>query len=270
MQMTRATKQALKNAFPELWLRWHFLRRPKSAERELLYLHKIIPPGSVTVDVGANCGLYTRELARFSSRVHAFEPSHEMASLLRRTCAPNIVVHEIACSDRMGSTALFIPEGDNGMVYGLASLEQHDDVRSSGVNVHSRQVKTIRLDSVIDPEDDVAFVKVDVEGHELNALYGASGLIERCQPIFLVEAEDRHRDQATSTVIDFFKKRSYRGFYLENDDVHAIDEFDPALLQNPSALLSDGGRREGRSYVNNFFFFPSRLNGQAVLQNAIR
>jgi FkbM family methyltransferase len=268
MQMTQATKRAVKEAFPELWLRWHFSRRPKSAERELLYLHKMIPPASITVDVGANCGLYTRELAKLSNRVHAFEPSHEMAALLRRTSAPNTVVHEIACSDRAGHTALFIPEGDNGPVYGLASLEFDGDDGRSAASLHSRPVRTARLDNLV--EDEVAFVKIDVEGHELRTLYGASGLIERCQPIFLVEAEDRHRHNATSSVFDFFKERSYRGFYLDDDRVHPADEFDPVLLQDPSALLPDGGRKAGRSYVNNFFFFPSRMNGQAVLQNAIR
>ncbi len=268
MQLTQATKRAVKETFPELWLRWHFSRRPKSAERELLYLHKMIAPGSITVDVGANCGLYTRELTRLSNRVHAFEPSHEMASLLRRTSAPNTVVHEMACSDRAGHTALFIPDGNDGPVYGLASLEQHDDADSQKTSFHSRPVRTARLDSVV--EDDVAFVKVDVEGHELRVLHGASGLIDRCQPIFLVEAEDRHRDQATSSVFTFFNERSYHGFYLEDDRVHPVEEFDPVQLQNPSALQSDGGRKAGRSYINNFFFFPSRMNGEAVLQNAIR
>ena len=100
-------------------------------------------------------------------------------------------------------------------------------------------------------------------------MYGASGLIERCQPIFLVEAEDRHREHATSSVFDFFKKRSYRGFFLDDDRVYPIEDFDSIRLQNPTALTSDGGRKDGRSYVNNFFFFPSRLNGHAVLQNAI-
>ncbi|MBN9603297.1 MAG: FkbM family methyltransferase [Afipia felis] len=268
MQVTQATKRAVKEAFPQLWLRWHFSRRPKSAERELLYLHKIIEANSITVDVGANCGLYTRELAKISNRVHAFEPSHEMASLLRRTSASNTVVHEMACSDRAGHTALFIPDGDHGPVYGLASLERHGNVDAPEASCHSRPVRTARLDSMV--EDDVAFVKVDVEGHELRVLYGASGLIDRCQPIFLVEAEDRHRDKATSSVFEFFKERAYHGFYLEDDRVHPIEEFDPIRLQNASALLSDGGRKDGRSYVNNFFFFPSRMNGQAVLQNAIR
>ena len=85
MKAVRLAKDALKEAFPAIWLEWHFLRRPRSAEVELGYLDRIVPKGAVTVDVGANLGLYTRQLARCSRKVHAFEPARQMADLLRRT-----------------------------------------------------------------------------------------------------------------------------------------------------------------------------------------
>ena len=96
MNAKRQVKELVKDAFPSVWLQWHFMKRPKSAERELSYLDKVIPDDAVTVDVGANCGLYTRRLARLSRQVHAFEPSQQMARLLRRTSARNVSVHEIA------------------------------------------------------------------------------------------------------------------------------------------------------------------------------
>ena len=103
MNATRHAKNLLKDAFPSIWLQWHLMHRPKSAERELSYLGKVVSPDAVTVDVGANCGLYTRRLARLSRRVHAFEPSQQMARLLRRTSASNVSVHEIALSDLPGA-----------------------------------------------------------------------------------------------------------------------------------------------------------------------
>ena len=123
MNAKQQAKELLKDVFPSIWLHWHFMHRPKSAERELSYLCKIIPEDAVTVDVGANCGLYTRQLARLSRQVLAFEPSHQMARLLRRTSAANVSIHEIALSDHDGDAELFIPQGDNGLVHGLASLE---------------------------------------------------------------------------------------------------------------------------------------------------
>lgn len=41
MNTMRQAKNALKEAFPSLWLRWHFMHRPKSAEVELAFLNKV-------------------------------------------------------------------------------------------------------------------------------------------------------------------------------------------------------------------------------------
>ena len=116
MTAGRRTRELLKDAFPSIWLHWHFMHRPKSAEQELAFLDRIIPEGTATVDVGANCGLYTRKLSRLSRRVYAFEPSHKMAELLRRTSASNVSVYEIALSDEIGDAELFIPRDNDRLV----------------------------------------------------------------------------------------------------------------------------------------------------------
>jgi FkbM family methyltransferase len=263
MNATQRAKGLLKEAFPSVWLRWHLMHRPKTAEQELFYLDRIVPEGAITVDVGANCGLYTRKLARLSRRVHAFEPSHSMANLLRRTSAPNVSVHEVALSDQAGHAELFIPQDGDELVHGLASLEPA--VGASSKAVASINVTTTKLDAVV--RQDVAFVKIDVEGHELNVLKGAVELLERSQPVFLVEAEDRHRARATRSIFEFFEKRSYRGFFLKDGSAASVDQFDPVELQDASALLPDGGRKRGQSYVNNFFFFPPHLDGESILNS---
>ena len=263
MNARQRTRVLLKEAFPSIWLRWHLMHLPKSAEQELSYLDRIVPEGAVTVDVGANCGLYTRKLARLSRQVYTFEPSHQMADLLRRTSASNVSVHEIALSDQTGNAELFIPQDGDDLIHGLASLEPA--VGASRKAVASVNVPTARLDAIV--RQDVAFVKIDVEGHELNVLRGAVELLEHSQPIFLVEAEDRHRLQATRSIFEFFEDRSYRGFFLNEGRAFSIDQFSPAELQDASVLLPDGGRKRGQSYVNNFFFFPPHLDGESILNS---
>jgi FkbM family methyltransferase len=261
MTARQRTKELLKETFPSLWLRWHFMHLPKSAEQELSYLDRIVPKGAVTVDVGAHCGLYTRKLARLSSKVHAFEPSHPMADLLRRTSASNVSVHEIALSDQTGNAELLVPQDDQELDYALASLEPKPG--SPNERVVSINVPTVRLDAIV--HQDVAFVKIDVEGHELNVLKGAVELLEHSQPVFLVEAEDRHRNEATRSIFEFFESRFYRGFFLKDGSVVPVEQFHSADLQDADALLPDGGRKSGRSYVNNFFFFPQHLDGESML-----
>ena len=261
MNPIRSTKNMIKEAFPSLWLRWHLMHRPRTAEVELSLLHKVVPADAVTVDVGANCGLYTRELAQMSKCVHAFEPSSSMADILRQTSADNVQVHEVALSDHEGQAALFIPAGEAGLIHGLASIEpQAESFARPGI---ATSVPTARLDDVI--RESIAFVKIDVEGHELSVLNGAIALLDQSQPVFLVEAEDRHRAGATQSVFEFFESRSYDGYFLDDGDVVSVDHFDVELFQDAESLLPNGGRKQGRSYVNNFFFFPSDQDGYAIL-----
>ena len=154
-----------------------------------------------------------------------------------------------------------IPQGENGLVHGLALLEPGVNLKAE--HLVSDHVPVARLDAVV--RQDVAFVKIDVEGHELSVLNGAVGLLERSQPVFLVEAEDRHRAAATRSVFEFFRQRSYRGFFLREDDIVPVDEFRTEAFQDARALQPDGGRKAGQCYVNNFFFFPPHLDGESIL-----
>jgi FkbM family methyltransferase len=258
--MARQLKQIAIDNFPSLWVRWRLFQRPRSAEIELDLLKKIVRRDDVTIDVGANLGLYTRKLARLSREVHAFEPSQAVADILRRTTSSKVVVHQAALSDHDGDAELYIPRDGSHLTHSLASVEPqvldgHDTV---AIIVPRR-----RLDSVI--RDDVSFVKIDVEGHEMSVLEGARDLIERCRPVFLVEAEERHRAGATTAVFDFFRARKYDGFFLRGRDIVAIEQFDVGIAQNMEALEGDGGRRQGQQYINNFFFVPLERNGRALL-----
>ncbi len=85
------------------------------------------------------------------------------------------------------------------------------------------------------------------------------------EPVFLVEAEERHRIGSTAALFAFFRDKDYAGFFLRGRDVVGVDDFDAVADQDEAALLIDGGRRDGRSYVNNFFFFPSNRSGRGIL-----
>jgi FkbM family methyltransferase len=261
--MKRQIKEFTRRSFPSVWLHWQLMHRPKSAETELSFLDKIVGDDDVSIDVGANFGLYTRRLAHLSKRVHAFEPSPQMADVLRRTSPPNVTVHQLALSDRAGDSELIVPRTGDELIHGLASIEAH--ATKAGDSFVSVRVPVRRLDSVVE-DDDVSFVKIDVEGHELNVLRGARGLFERSRPVFLVEAEERHRPGATRSIFEFFRTEDYDGFFIKDGDVVSIEEFDAATLQDSNVLLPDGGRRDGRHYINNFFFFPQPQDGRRILR----
>ena len=101
-----------------------------------------------------------------------------------------------------------------------------------------------------------------MEGHELAVLEGARGLIAAQAPVFLVEAETRHRAGAPGDVFAFFAGLGYAGFFLHAGQARAVAEYHPALQDE--ALLTGYRRREEAGYVNNFIFLPPGVTPDQV------
>jgi len=236
-----AIKSALKNRFPKLWVKYVGYRRGY-VEPELSLLPKVVPKTLVSVDIGANIGEYTLPLSKLSPAVHAFEPAAEMANILRKIVPANVTVHELALSDKSGVRTLSIPTVDGHHTYGLSSLEPRD-----GDGFLRKSVQTACLDDVALPR--IGFIKIDVEGHELNVLGGATRTLSIDRPTFLIECEERHNPGGVSTLCQFFKDAGYEGRFLYMDRMQAMNEFDVRKHQGNEALASG-------AYVYNFFFFP--------------
>lgn len=150
-------------------------------------------PRTRAVDVGAWYGPWTYWLSRRGIEVEAFEPNPRVAEALRRASSDLVHVHEVALSDRGGRAALQL---DNDRVGGegtgtVVSRESAptDDDHALSISVETRPLDDYQL-------DDVALIKVDVEGHEFAVLSGARLTIERCCPVLVIELEDRHADVA--------------------------------------------------------------------------
>jgi FkbM family methyltransferase len=79
----------------------------------------------MSVDVGANEGGYTWHMRRFSRGVHAFEPLPELALRLSAGFALDrrVHVHQVALSDRLGTAELRVPGSQDGLDWGLGTIE---------------------------------------------------------------------------------------------------------------------------------------------------
>lgn len=232
-----------------LTLRAHLERR--WGEPELRLAAELSSGSRTAIDVGANRGVYSYWLARQARRCVAFEPNPDCAELLRKALGDRIDVREIALSDRTGRAELVIPVRDGKENSYRSSLHAE-------TGAHDRQVEvpTARLDdlglTVVD------FMKVDVEGHEIETLAGAAETLDRDRPIVIIEAEERHRTGSVESVVTVFTERSYEGFFLFDGDVVPVDAFDPAIHQiEPTSL----GARTA-SYANNFVFIPPERSAQ--------
>lgn len=226
------------------WSKW-FLGEPEMRLLPLLCSREL-----VAVDIGANTGVYSWHLRRYSRLVHAYEPIPDLAEGLRRAL-PECVVHQYALSDHAGMATLSIPVFDRARINALASLsrtfEDAEAVRTVEVSVQC-----------LDDEGlgDVGFVKIDVEGHEEAVLVGARRLLATQHPTLLVEIDERQTPGAIQRVVTLLESLDYDAYFLDKGRMRPIGAFDPSTMQSSSAISADGWATS--AFIANFVFVPSQ------------
>ncbi len=227
-----------------LYIRYRAAKEWRRGEREVHLLSHLVDPARVSVDVGANKGVYSYFLRRRSRHVHAFEPNPKLFSVLQRTMgrAANVTLSPLALADRTGEAELRVPQRASGFSNQGSSLSA---VKVSD-NFRSVTVRTSRLDDL--DISDIGFIKIDVEGFESQVLQGARETIVRDRPVLLIEIEERHRNQPIEAAIAEVEALGYRGLALRRRHLIDLAEFDPERQHRAPASPGD--------YINNFIFLP--------------
>lgn len=240
-----------------------YLAHDKFAEREEDIIGDIVDPTRGSIDVGANLGRYTVLLSKHTDFVIAFEPHPEVARLLRdlvrRKGIDNVTIIEKAASSTADKARPFFlpPEGT-----GHSTLEQTAQTGSTDVT----EVITATLDQLAN--QNVGFVKIDVEGHEYDVLCGAKQFIAANSPTFLIEIETFIAPGQIAIIREFFDERNYAGYYIYKNGLHPIDAFD-SRLQDRKALDWSRSRRE-MDFVNNFLFAPKGTAAEQMAQRVAK
>jgi len=153
---------------------------------------KHIKPGDTVLDIGANLGPLTIPFAKAvgdKGVVHAFEPQRIVFQLL---CAnvvlnglPNVYTHNVGISDSDRVSKFRYKDHDTytyfeSMPYARYILSDDEEI---GDDVQIRTIDSFEI-------PDVAFIKIDIENHELQCLHGAAKTIERCKPAIILEANN--------------------------------------------------------------------------------
>ncbi len=176
-------------------------------EPELRTLRRLVPRDQLAIDVGAAQGVYTWFLARYARRVVAFEANPASAVRIRRRI-PRATMHTCALSDREGEAELRIPIVRGLPLTGWATVEPRNRHLTLAVDGYETIHVSMRtLDSFA--LENVGFVKIDVEGHELAVLRGAEETLRRCRPVLLFEADDRHNPGVVGAVRSFLGNLGY-------------------------------------------------------------
>lgn len=220
------------------------------AKPELRVMKSLVDPRRKSVDVGANIGVHTYFLARWSQHVYAYEPNPALRSYLQRSCARNVTVSTTALSDRAGQATLTIPLVSNQAVDPYASLDERvARLSASDGETQHHVVETRPLD--VFGHADIGFIKIDVEGHEAAVIAGATETLHRERPTLLVEIVQRHNRGEIRDVFDQVLRLGYEGYFLLGGKLIPIAQFSVEAHQRQPMADHRAG-----PFVENFVFTP--------------
>lgn len=202
----------------ELARQWY--NYPDQWQSERQWWVDTIKPGSTVLECGAHQGLTTVILALCTGPtgvVHAWEASPSNAAMIERNAKlnnlRNIIVHPRAAGDRGG----LLPVQDS--MGSFMVLPSDQDPRMS------TKVEVVRLDDDYDHSKKVDFLKIDVDGAELEVMLGAQRILSD-RPFINLELHNFLFDDPAKTVskiVEIFHDLKYSFKVDAYDDNCIVD-----------------------------------------------
>ena len=241
----------------------------RKVEPEFLWIKEVLGKNSVFIDVGANVGayLYTLENHLKPENIYAFEPNQQLFKRLKRLF-PKVNLFSLALSDVSTIAEFKIPviNGEKVHTRGTlqTSIKEKNEEKTILQKVEVKPLDDLVFDEVYIEQDRNAqtnkfnlkkldFIKIDVEGNEMQTLRGAKKTIEKFKPILMVEMEQRHHKENLWTLISEIADWGYSVNYLDRETLK------PKLLteeflnqQNPDNV------KNYKDYINNIIFLPRK------------
>lgn len=206
-------------------------------------LRRLVSPGSLVLDIGANIGAHTLPLARQvgpEGRILAFEPTDFAFRKLSRNLELN---PELA--SRVTTNHCFLTATDDDRVptaiYSSWPLEQQPGLHAKhlGREMRTEAARARSIDSVLAELGGrvVQFVKLDVDGFECDVLRGARNMLSTMRPVFVMEIAPYvlvERGASLEELLSFFIPNGYK-LYDERTE-NPLPPTAPELLQ----MIGDG------------------------------
>ena len=203
-------------------------------------LEHLVRPGSVCLDVGANLGAITLQLARIVGRtgvVHSFEPVGAAFDRLkehvtRNQASPPVTIHQVALSNQAGTAEIRCPEqgdfnqGTSSLVNDQArELSRTETIQLETLDAFAERHKLTKLD----------LIKLDIQGAEPLMLRGAETTLRRFRPIIVTEASREDLVGLGMSLGDYITQLEDLGYA-----VHRIRQGAAAARVRPTGAFVDG------------------------------
>ena len=246
--MITKLKLFIKNSFGyKIWLFFKYPEFLKHLKNEKLFYSRLIKRGSLVFDIGANIGNKTVLFRKLGYKIVSVEPdAYNFKLLVNRIKSSSVVLLNCAVSNKIGESVFYIEEP--GSAFNTLSEKWKKTLETPEINrwhserkFHDNQVvvKTITLDSMINKYGRPFYIKIDVEGFELNVLLGLTESI----PIISFEANLPEFTIETLSCINHLFK-NYNGVtfnYMVNDEYFELEN--NISKDEMSAFINNTDRR---------------------------
>lgn len=167
---------------------------------EIVIMSRYLNQQSLYVDVGTNIGYHAVAVSHFvGCNVIGFEPHpNHFAVIAHNVKDRNILVYNAAVSNKSGS--IRIADFDESEFGNYGEVAKDND----GIEVSSVKLDDIKLDAC-------TVIKIDVEGHELNVLKGATKTIKKFRPVIFFEALEGNNWEECR---QFLADKDYKAYWV--------------------------------------------------------
>ncbi|MFN8486674.1 MAG: FkbM family methyltransferase [Caldilineaceae bacterium] len=176
-------------------------------------------PQPITIyDIGANYGFYSLVAASYSQTQHkhimifAFEPDSQNYERLVRGISlnsfDNIKPLQLAVANKTTGTQRILPlfgSGENATL-GYTDIENQD--------LNYQSCKVLAIDDLVEQKEILppTLVKMDIEGYELEALYGMTTVLTQYKPQLLLEIHSEYLQRLGASPDELFTYMSKFGY----------------------------------------------------------
>lgn len=191
-------------------------------------LKKIIMTGNHVIDIGANFGWYSTLFSRWvgdEGKVYSFEPLPDVFCELNNNIElnnlKNIETFPFAISDEEGSAVISFPVSLGSEYASIATTKIAE-------REYEAVCEVTRLDKLVEDIGiaQVDFIKIDVEGNEINVLKGAEQTLLKYKPSLMIEVYEDQLERfntSPSGIAGFLYKLGYSIYIPVNGELMEAD-----------------------------------------------
>ena len=203
---------------------------------------KYIKPGNTVLDVGANFGqmsILFSNMVGDTGKVHSFDADDWVFEIFNKNIEANsktgIIISHFGAVHNVAGEILIFPDQD---------FEEFGTYGSYGIDYTAkkgREVKTITIDS-LDIQEPVSFMKIDIQGGDLQAMQGAFKTIKKNQMPILFEYEYQFEERYNlcfQDYVDFVQSINYKFHKVINGHNFLILPDDFSKLPHLKNLYAD-------------------------------